>query len=249
MAQTMNVIRKSVGLGGANDSSDIVIVQRLLNDNRLWFLRYLRPLPSDGIAGDITRLFKRLLPIREDGRYAPELVTAIEEFQRQVLGAANPDGRVDKDGRTIKALYFVQLPNPGAGYYHYAGGQVCQTSEHLWGTPSTIESVKAVARRTHGETGVEIGIGHISYRDGRPRPPSVSHRIGIDVDIRPLRTDGAREAVHVGDAKYSRDRTAVLVKHLRKDPNLSHILFNDTQIEGVQSCPGHDNHLHVRFRK
>ncbi len=82
-------------------------------------------------------------------------------------------------------------------------------------------------------------------------PPHSSHKRGVDVDFRPLRTDGARAPVTIHDAKYSRTRTRELVKYIRANTVLpvKLILFNDTAISGVQAYSGHDNHLHVRFEE
>lgn len=75
----------SVGRNGQNRSSDVKIVQRLLN-RHLDQLTPSRPLLIvDGLVGDKT-------------------VTAIIDFQRQVLNFGNPDGRVDPGGRTWAGL-------------------------------------------------------------------------------------------------------------------------------------------------
>ena len=79
-------------------------------------------------------------------------------------------------------------------------------------------------------------------------PGHGSHRRGIDVDIRPLRKDKQKAPVTIHDNQYSREMTKQLVGLLQKDPNVQLILFNDSQIPGVRSSPGHDNHLHVRFK-
>lgn len=75
----------SVGRNGQNRSSDVEVVQRLLN-RHLDRLIPSRPLLSvDGLIGDQT-------------------LTAIIDFQRQVLHFQNPDGRVDPGGRTWAGL-------------------------------------------------------------------------------------------------------------------------------------------------
>jgi predicted chitinase len=42
--------------------------------------------------------------IDEDGVVGPETISAIEEFQRRVVKMSTPDGRVDPDGTTLRAL-------------------------------------------------------------------------------------------------------------------------------------------------
>ncbi len=78
----MKSINGSVGRGGRNNRQDVVTVQQLLN---LHNKPPNRPLSVDGIVG-------------------PKTITAIERFQREVLGVRRPDGRVDPGRRTISAL-------------------------------------------------------------------------------------------------------------------------------------------------
>lgn len=82
-------IQQSVGQGGINAQQDVVIVQVLLNFNR--------PVP--------------LAQLLTDGLSGPSTIAAIQEFQSRVLKLAAPDGRVDPNGRTLKALR-AGLPSP-----------------------------------------------------------------------------------------------------------------------------------------
>ncbi|SMF95233.1 putative chitinase [Methylomagnum ishizawai] len=77
-------IKKSVGNGGANESSDVKTIQLLLNIN----IAKLAP---------ITRLVV-------DGGIGQKTIAAIEAFQSQVMGLTRPDGRVDPDGGTLAGL-------------------------------------------------------------------------------------------------------------------------------------------------
>jgi len=216
-------IQKAVGREALNRPHDVGVIQRLLNDH-IGQLVPLRPLVVDRKIGPIT-------------------IAAIEEFQSRVVGLSAPDGRVDPDGRTFSVLLFTQLPKVGPGHYSYT------TSDKLWGTPTTIASIQAVARSVRASLGVDLGIGDISLRVGGRMPPHKSHQKGVDVDIRPIRDDGKHLPTHVDHPKYSSEKTKRLVELLQKDPNLRSILFNDKQIAGVTSFPGHHNHLHVRFQE
>ena len=71
-------INASVGHKGKNDREDTKIVQKLLNDNGA-------SLDEDGLCGRGT-------------------INAIGKFQRDKMGMRKPDGRVDPNGRTWKAL-------------------------------------------------------------------------------------------------------------------------------------------------
>ena len=74
----------------------------------------------------------------------------------------------------------------------------------------------------------------------------------MNVDIRPVRTDGSEVAVgdYERSSVYDRQRTQELVDEIPKDPNVEFILFNDPQIQGVSaSDPSHNNHLHVQYKR
>jgi peptidoglycan hydrolase-like protein with peptidoglycan-binding domain len=78
----MDQIGASVGANGDNREPDVRVVQRLLNRQDL------SPLTALG----------------EDGRAGSRTVEAIRHFQGRKLGMQSPDGRVDPDGRTFRAL-------------------------------------------------------------------------------------------------------------------------------------------------
>lgn len=80
----METITASVGNKGRNLFSDVSKIQELLNGN-LHKIVPLTPLDTDGKIGKIT-------------------ISAIETYQKIVLKMANPDGRVDPNGKTIRSL-------------------------------------------------------------------------------------------------------------------------------------------------
>lgn len=87
----MASIRSSVGRGGVNRSTDVVVVQQLLNAN----IRSIAPiarLDEDGLCGRLT-------------------IAAIEAFQRVVVRMARPDGRVDPGGNTLRRLNGETAPS------------------------------------------------------------------------------------------------------------------------------------------
>jgi len=75
-------ISASVGRGGVNRRSDVLLVQQLINGK---LSAPLRPLVEDGILGAST-------------------INAIEEIQRRDLHMNPPDGRVDPDSATYRFL-------------------------------------------------------------------------------------------------------------------------------------------------
>lgn len=225
-------LNASVGTGGVNNHDDVLIVQKLLNKN--------------------THIVDSIGRVPEDGNLDERTQSAILAFQRDLVRLAHPDGRIDPGGRTFRVLTgdsphgatvaFVQLPADGEGYYRYS------SDEKAWGTPSTIQSVKNLAASLK-KAGIEIGVGNISFANGARIPPHKSHRRGVDVDIRPQRTDGVRTGVNISADAYDRVKTRQIVDELRKDQNLQLILFNDNEIEGVRFWEGHNDHLHVRFKE
>lgn len=77
----------SVGYQRPNDRDDVETVQRLLNANIDLNGFQL----SDG-------------PLTPNGKCCPRTLAAIMEFQRSVVGVAEPDGKVDPDRQTIARL-------------------------------------------------------------------------------------------------------------------------------------------------
>ena len=84
----MSRIAASVGHNGENRPDDVRSIQKLLNEHSL---PPLRPLDVDGHAGEKT-------------------IETIRHFQSSKLGLKKPDGRVDPNGRTMRAL----LDGPGS---------------------------------------------------------------------------------------------------------------------------------------
>lgn len=80
----MATITASVGYNGRNISSDVSVVQNLLNQ-KATNLQGFQKLRVDGISG-------------------PKTVNAIKIFQNQAAGFPVPDGRVDVNGQTWKKL-------------------------------------------------------------------------------------------------------------------------------------------------
>ena len=78
----MSTIAASVGRGGINRQDDVRIVQTLLNKHRSLGQN---PIAVNGLANG-------------------ETIAAIEDFQRRAMKLTTPDGRVDPNGNTLKAL-------------------------------------------------------------------------------------------------------------------------------------------------
>lgn len=225
----MAEITGSVGKKGQNLQADVLAVQKLLNQK------------LNATSG--------VVPLKEDGVFGDRTLKAIEYFQKKVVGLAIPDGRIDVGGKTWKKLSestsktaLKALASSSPNYYRYS------STDRQFGTEKALSSLYTLAKRMKDSVGVTIGIGDISFADGKLMPPHGSHRKGVDVDIRPLRKDKKSLPVSIKDKSYDAAATKKLVEFARRDPNLVSILFNDTTITGVKSWTGHDNHLHLRFK-
>ncbi|MBV9883330.1 MAG: peptidoglycan-binding protein [Sphingomonadaceae bacterium] len=102
----MTFLGGSVGAGGINRVGDVRAVQELLNRH-------------------IARL--GLARLQADGAIGPKTLDAIRRFQTMVMSLVMPDGRVDPQGRTVRAL---------------DGGVTGGTSPNLVATASSSASVK-----------------------------------------------------------------------------------------------------------
>lgn len=80
------MIRNSVGFGGMNTKDDVELVQRPLNAY---------------IEG---RKAPHLKPLKVDAKCGHKTIAAIKSFQITMRAMAVPDGRIDANGKTIRAL-------------------------------------------------------------------------------------------------------------------------------------------------
>jgi len=152
-------------------------------------------------------------------------------------GSCNP-GDVSSAG-------FVQLPRDGTGYHSYAA-----SDDMLWGTPNTVARIKALGVAWAGKGYGLLYIGYISYPDGRPIGSSVSHRKGVDFDIKEIHIP-AKQSGSRFDSDYSQSRTRELIQAILNTGSVQYIFFNDptliNEFSKVQYWDGHDDHLHVRY--
>lgn len=150
-------------------------------------------------------------------------------------------------GLPTSAAGFVQLPASGAGFYAYTG------ADRRWGVPSLVYNFMdgAADWKAVHPTWPRIGVGDISLQNGGTMDGHVSHKVGKDVDLRPVRVD-VEGPTTIFQSNYSSARTKDwIVDHVKPKLNVNVIFFNDPAIEGplsyVQPWPNHDNHMHVRI--
>jgi penicillin-insensitive murein DD-endopeptidase len=140
-----------------------------------------------------------------------------------------------------------QLSPAGEGFTTY---NRANNGADQYGTEKTIQRIVEIGRRWAVFCAVPFAVGDISRKGGGVLPPHKSHQRGVDLDLRPLRTDGQNLPITYLDAGYSRDRTRELVKLIREVEPRAIIYFNDSVLireKLTQHLTGHHNHLHVRF--
>jgi len=118
----MNVLRiwASVGRNGVNRRTDVLMVQQLINNHLPPQVRLLR---IDGLCGPLT-------------------IAAIEEIQRCYLYMSLPDGRMDPNGRTLRALNEAKtapkVRTPLIGAFPLDVIQAAEASQSTWDIPAAV---------------------------------------------------------------------------------------------------------------
>ncbi len=143
------------------------------------------------------------------------------------------------------------------GYYHYLPEDNCDD----WGTLELINMIEGAGRDWDAEynDGSSIGVGDLSYGDleylyfGGPFEPHGSHQNGLDVDMRYMRTDGARSGINIAlcPDDYDNGKTQDLIDYLEANANIN-VIYVDMDhafLSGryLEHMSGHSDHIHVRI--
>ena len=94
----------------------------------------------------------------------------------------------------------------------------------------------------------------IAYPWGGMIPPHAGHIHGLDIDTRPMSTDGGgtwagkQTCPKTSDAapNYDRDRTKIIAK-IFSDSGATKFFFNDAEVPQSTCYPFHHHHLHVSW--
>jgi hypothetical protein len=143
---------------------------------------------------------------------------------------------------------FFMLPQAPAesGYYTYGKlyGQPAKGA-YQYPHPLMMSAILRVALEWQAIDRRRMGIGDISLPDGKKTPDHGGHRTGLDVDVRPLRTDGLEQAVTWRDPHYDPEATRRLIDLFRALTPVKFIIFNDPRIPFCARADKHDDHFHV----
>ena len=123
-----------------------------------------------------------------------------------------------------------------------------------WGTADAIAGVEAAGAWSVVHGFGRLAVGDVSFEHGGPIPGHETHRLGLDVDIRPLRkaNDQCTARTRWTYTAYDRAAMRAVVKSIRalSPGHIKLIYFNDPVLisEGLTTWySGHDDHLHIRF--
>ncbi|MEM9290992.1 MAG: penicillin-insensitive murein endopeptidase [Acidobacteriota bacterium] len=146
----------------------------------------------------------------------------------------------------------ASLPNTGAGYYYFRGGDAADTDD--WSCADTIHADLATVGAGWPATRPRIGIGDLSLMGGGFWGDHTSHQNGLDVDMRYVRSDGQEAPVSFNNpgtpAIYDQAATQEMVDALIAEGAVLVIVDNRSGITGAvvqYENAQHHNHIHVRF--
>lgn len=190
---------------------------------------------------------KRRAGLVLSGTYDRATREAVRAFQRHAglsaTGAADP-----LTWRTL--LAHLELPTFGSTLCDYSTGN----GPANWGTSAAIGQLEAAAARVVDQGHGRLPVGDLGFEHGGDIPGHMSHEQGLDIDLRPMRTDEVQCSWGTTWrlASYDRAATRDLVRAIRATArgHVRLVYFNDPVLieEGLTTWyTGHDDHLHVRY--
>lgn len=143
-----------------------------------------------------------------------------------------------------RGFFIIPQAYEGGGYYTYGkpGSGAFQ-----YANPRMVSLLLQVARDWCAVDHRKFGIGNISLAHGFKSRDHKSHRNGLQVDIRPLRKDGAELPCTIKSPDYDVDGTRKLIELFFRARETKRILFNDLRIAKVKYWNGHDDHFHLEI--
>jgi hypothetical protein len=236
-------IKKSVGLGGANNSADVRAVKaRLIELGFDW-------LTDDDVMGPTTAK-------------AIKLFQAIKNGRNQVNIQGN-DGRIDPGGDTLKWLNadnaprWMQMPpgSPADGFHNH---ELTQTNDgHDFGVNWLADTIRGAGLSykedylSANPNAALLTINDCSLPQGGDTPMHATHETGLSIDIRLPRKNGQVGGIKVTQASYDRKAMRAMILAFRKQTLASRVLLSDQTLvaEGLcMAAQGHLDHAHFEVR-
>lgn len=143
----MEMLTASVGHDAKNQSTDVTLIQKLLNDNK--------------ITGEIR-------PLKIDGKIGPNTIRRIKVFQKRIIFMGVPDGRVDPNGKTFKRLSAIRASANTSRIYKLSSKatSLLKGIEKLATTPYDDQTALDITEWVKGAT---IGYGHLISKTEWPK--------------------------------------------------------------------------------
>ena len=123
-----------------------------------------------------------------------------------------------------------------------------------WGTGAAIGQLEAAAAAFSGTGHGRVAVGDIGREHGGDIAGHATHKVGLDVDVRPIRKakNQCTSRTNWRLASYDRTATRALIEAIRSTApgHVKLIYFNDPVLirEGLTTWhSGHDDHLHIRY--
>ena len=141
------------------------------------------------------------------------------------------------------------LPASGVGFVTNNRGT---GGKFQFGQKSTIDAAVRVGTAwNEANPDHPFSIGQISLKGGGEMPPHRSHRVGLDVDVRPMRTDGENLPVTITDPAYDRVATTAVISLWWEKAPVQSLFFNDPTVIAAglsQFVNNHHHHFPARLR-
>lgn len=121
------------------------------------------------------------------------------------IGVSSAEQEKTRD-RDVNSSQFQRMVAFGSGFECY-GPEIKR-----FGRPEVLKAIESVATEwaKRYPSGPRLGVGNLSFEQGGPMPPHVSHQDGVDVDFAPIASTNAEIGLTWTSPEYSRDRTQEL---------------------------------------
>jgi peptidoglycan hydrolase-like protein with peptidoglycan-binding domain len=230
-----------------------------------------RGLTADGVVSDATWL--KLIVSLGPGSTGEAVLVVQRQLNAKRNAGLSLNGRYDTPTRNAVIAFQRHMgmtPHGNVGpvtwrnlLWHYAypsfkSGILCDYSVGNglanWATGAAIGQLEAAARAFVATSHGRVSVGDAGREHGGNIPLHMTHEVGLDVDIRPIRKheNQCTWGTNWRFSSYDRAATRILINDIRAAApgHVKLIYFNDPVLirEGLTThFAGHDDHLHIRY--